>query len=114
MVKRLKGEDMPASKSTPPKSTKKRSAKRSGGRRDGTGGRPNGHGTSWMQLDEPTLRPLKVYALDPSAGNYIGNVMTINVRWERGLQPGPVGAKIAVVDYDGANKCDYPPVDLND
>jgi hypothetical protein len=107
MVKRLKGEDMPARKPAPPKSPKKRSVK-------GSGNPPNGHGTSWMQLDEPTLRPLKVYALDPSAGNYIGNVMTINVRWERGLQPGPVGSKIAVVDYDGANKCYYPPVDLND
>jgi hypothetical protein len=68
----------------------------------------------WMELEEPAMRALKVYALDPSAGNYIGNVMTVNVQWERDLKPGPVGAKIAVVDYDGANACYYPPVDLND
>jgi hypothetical protein len=70
--------------------------------------------SSWMELDEPATRALKVYALDPSAGNYIGNVMTLNVKWERNLKPGPVGAKIAVVDYDAANERYYPPIDLND
>lgn len=75
---------------------------------------------SWIALEEPSVRTLKVYALDPSAGNYIGNVMSVNVKWEKDLLPGPVevykgrGAKIAVVDYDGANKQYYPPVDLND
>lgn len=75
---------------------------------------------SWIALEEPSVRTLKVYALDPSAGNYIGNVMSVNIKWEKGLQPGPAetyrgrGAKIAVVDYDGANKQYYPPVDLND
>lgn len=75
---------------------------------------------SWIELEEPSVRTLKVYALDPSAGNYVGNVMSVNIKWEKGLMPGPVetyrgrGAKIAVVDYDGANKQYYPPVDLND
>ncbi len=69
---------------------------------------------SWMELEEPVVRTLKVYALDPSAGNFIGNVMSVKVRWERNLKPGPVGARVAVVDYDGANKQYYPPVDLND
>jgi len=68
----------------------------------------------WMELEQPLARTLKVYALDPSAGNYIGNVMSINVRWENDLKPGPIGRKIAVIDYDGANKIYYPPVDLND
>ena len=68
----------------------------------------------WMDLDPPPARTLKVYAFDPSAGNYVGNVMSVNLRWEDGLLPGPVGRKIAVIDYDGANKCYYPPVDLND
>jgi hypothetical protein len=77
---------------------------------DGSGGAA----PPWMELAPPTFRPLKVYALDPSAGNYIGNVMTVNVKWEDGLKPGPVGSKIAVIDYDGANKVYYPPVDLND
>jgi hypothetical protein len=71
-------------------------------------------GCPWMELEEPSVRTLKVYALDPSAGNYIGNVMSVKVKWEEGLKPGPVGSKIAVVDYDGANKQYYPPVDLND
>lgn len=68
----------------------------------------------WMELEPPLARTLKVYALDPSAGNYVGNVMSIRVKWEDDLQPGPVGRKIAVIDYDGANKRYYPPVDLND
>src|SRR5215212_8322246 len=68
----------------------------------------------WMDLEQPSVRRLRVYALDPSAGNYIGNVMTIKIKWEKDLKPGPIGRDIAVVDYDGANKCYYPPVDLND
>ncbi len=68
----------------------------------------------WMDLEQPPVRTLKVYALDPSAGNYIGNVMSIKVKWEEDLKPGPIGRKIAVVDYDGANEKYYPPVDLND
>lgn len=70
--------------------------------------------SAWTRLDEPTSRLLKVYALDPSAGNYVGNVMSVRIRWERNLKPGPVGRRFAVIDYDGANKCYYPPVDLND
>src|SRR6266851_8400699 len=66
------------------------------------------------EIEPPTRRPLKVYALDPSAGNYVGNVMSVNVRWEKKLQPGPIGAKVAVIDYDAANKRYYPPVDLDD
>ena len=55
----------------------------------------------WMELEPPQTRTLKVYALDPSAGNYIGNVMSINIKWEESLLPGPAGHKIAVIDYDG-------------
>jgi hypothetical protein len=62
----------------------------------------------------PPVRTLKVYALDPSAGNYIGNVMSVKIKWENDLKHGPVGSKLAVVDYDGANKQYYPPIDLND
>jgi hypothetical protein len=67
-----------------------------------------------MELDQPQLRHLKVYALDPSAGNYIGNVMPLKIKWENDLQPGPVGRNVAVVDYDAPNDRYYPPVDLND
>lgn len=69
---------------------------------------------TWMDLPPPRTRSLKAYALDPSAGNYIGNNMTIEVAWEQGLRPGPIGSKIAVIDYDGAKQRYYPPVDLND
>jgi hypothetical protein len=68
---------------------------------------------AWLRLSPPALRPLKVYAIDPSAGNYVGNLMTIHVKWEA-LQPGPVGAKLAVIDHDPVNKTYYPPVDLDD
>lgn len=67
-----------------------------------------------MRIAEPATRTLRVYALDPSAGNLVGNVMSVNIRWEPRLKRGPVGRRFAVIDYDGANKCYYPPVDLND
>jgi hypothetical protein len=75
---------------------------------------PVGSARSWIELDDPEFRVLRVYALDPSAGNYIGNVMSVKVKWEPDLKPGPIGARIAVVDYDAANKRYYPPVNLND
>ena len=93
-----------ASKKRKPKSRKANKTPVVGG----NGGRP------WMELEQPPTRCLKVYAMDPSAGNYMGNVMPINIRWECDLKPGPVGKKIAIVDYDGANKRYYPPIDLND
>jgi hypothetical protein len=78
------------------------------------GGRSTAAMPPWMKLAEPTSRTLRVYALDPSAGNFVGNVMTVKIRWERNLKPGPIGRRFAVIDYDGANKCYYPPVDLDD
>jgi hypothetical protein len=103
----------PRSEQPAPKGTRRRVAKPQG---DATGiaVAPKQGEPPWMQLPEPTTRALKVYALDPSAGNYVGNVMTVRIRWERDLQPGPVGRRFAVIDYDAANKRYYPPVDLND
>lgn len=66
------------------------------------------------QLPEPTTRTLRVYALDPSAGNFVGNVLPLDIHWEHNLKPGPVGRRFAVIDYDAPNKCYYAPVDLND
>lgn len=68
----------------------------------------------WMELEKPAQRTLKVYAFDPSGGNYVDNIMSVKIKWEEDLKPGPVGSKIAVIDYDGANKLYYPPIDLND
>jgi hypothetical protein len=61
----------------------------------------------------PTERPLKVYAFDPSAGRMLGNEMTVRVPYEP-LMHGPVGERFAVIDYDGAAKTYYTPVDLDD
>lgn len=60
----------------------------------------------------PTRRPLKVYAFDPSLGRMLGNHLTLNVRYES-LAPGPIGARFAVIDYDGNAKRYYTPVDLD-
>lgn len=60
----------------------------------------------------PTQRPLKVYAFDPSAGHFLGNDMRIAVRYEP-LEPGPIGERFAVIDYDGGNRTYYTPVDLD-
>ena len=61
----------------------------------------------------PPYRPLKVYAFDPSLGNVLGNNMNVTVPYEP-LEPGPVGERFAVVDYDGAAKTWYMPVNLDD
>src|SRR5262245_55202466 len=68
---------------------------------------------SSAEIPPPTERPLKVYAFDPSAGRFVGNHMTVSVRYEK-LTPGPVGDRFAVIDYDGGNKTFYKPVDLDD
>src|SRR6266849_2303727 len=60
----------------------------------------------------PDTRPLVVYAFDPSLGRGLNNYMTIPVPYED-LQPGPVGKKIAVIDYDASNDCYYEPVNLD-
>lgn len=61
----------------------------------------------------PAYRTLKAYAFDPSQGKYFGNYMTLNVKYEP-LKPGPIGAQIAVIDYDASNDCYYEPVNLDD
>ena len=74
----------------------------------------NAHpGHPWLNIPPPTTRSLQIYLVDPSAGSYVGNRTTVRVPWES-LGPGPIGRKLAVVDYDGANDCYYPPVDLDD
>jgi hypothetical protein len=60
----------------------------------------------------PGTRPLRVYAFDPSAGRELNNYLTLNVDYEN-LSPGPVGRRIAVLDYDASNSLFYEPVDLD-
>jgi hypothetical protein len=62
---------------------------------------------------QPERRPLKIFTSDPMLGNAIGNITTIQVPNE-GLKPGPVGSRLAVVDFDGTNDCYYRPVDLDE
>jgi hypothetical protein len=61
----------------------------------------------------PRARPLQVYAFDPSVGRSLNNYLTIEVPYEK-LEPGPVGNRIAVVDYDASNELYYEPIDLDD
>ena len=68
---------------------------------------------SSAELPWPDVRPLQVYAFDPSLGKFVGNYMTALVRYEK-LEPGPVGERFAVIDYDGTNGTYYTPVDLDD
>jgi hypothetical protein len=60
----------------------------------------------------PTWRPLKIYAFDPSMGRTLNNYMTVQVPYEP-LEPGPVGRKIAIIDYDISNDRYYDAVDLD-
>ena len=64
-------------------------------------------------LPEPLVRPLQIYAFDPSLGRRHGNHARISVPWEP-LRPGPRGRRVAVIDFDGSNSCYYEPVDLED
>src|SRR5438270_700406 len=63
--------------------------------------------------DTPSQRALRVYAFDPSRGARLDNVLTIRVPYEP-LTKGPVGAKIAVIDYDASNERYYEAINLDD
>jgi hypothetical protein len=65
-----------------------------------------------IEIPTPDTRPLKCYAFDPSHGKFFGNEMTLHVKYEP-LRPGPIGERIAVIDYDGENQTFYKPVDLD-
>jgi len=60
----------------------------------------------------PPQRNLQVYAFDPSRGARLENHLTIRITNES-LKKGPVGRKIAVIDYDASNKCYYEGVELD-
>ena len=58
----------------------------------------------------PRERVLRVYAFDPSRGARLDNHLAIRVPYEP-LAKGPVGGKVAVIDYDAGNRCYYEGVD---
>jgi hypothetical protein len=61
----------------------------------------------------PAVRPLKIYAFDPMDGRDSITRISVDTRNEP-LRSGPFGPRIAVIDYDGHNRCFYTPVDLDD
>jgi hypothetical protein len=65
------------------------------------------------QPDDPVYRPLRIFALDPSASRLDGAVATINLAYEE-LEPGPRGAVIEVADWDETTGTVHPPLDLDD
>lgn len=60
----------------------------------------------------PPQRALRVYAFDPSRGARLDNQLTIQVPYEK-LAKGPVGRRVAVIDYDASNGCYYEGIDLD-
>ncbi len=68
--------------------------------------------SSYIQT-APSKRPLKIFSSDPIGGRAL-NRITIEVKNDESIQPGPVGDRLEVVDYDGAHDRFYPPIDLND
>jgi len=65
------------------------------------------------RVPQPLRRPLKIFAFDPMRGRAPLNTLVLEVANEP-LLPGPHGARVRVIDYDGGNQCFYEPVDLND
>ena len=65
----------------------------------------------------PTTRRLRIFSFDPAlAARYdLAGMsgLTIEIPWEKDLQPGPIGEYIEVVDVDPGSNAVYPPVDLN-
>jgi len=56
----------------------------------------------------PSRRPLKIFSTDPMLGRTAGNRISIDIANEP-LQPGPVGSRLEVIDYDGGHDRFYPP-----
>ena len=63
-------------------------------------------------IQRPALRPLKVFAFDPSLQRSPGNLAVVEIGNER-LGPGPEGQLVRVVDYDATGDSYYAPVDLD-
>lgn len=66
-----------------------------------------------LTIPPPARRPLKIFAFDPMLGRAARNRIAVDVANEP-LKPGPVGARLEIVDYDATNALRYPAVDLDD
>jgi len=70
--------------------------------------------TSEMPLIQlPDRRRLRAYAFDPMSSRLGGSTLNLDIPFERGLRPGPMGQLIQVVDYDPTRRVLYHPVDLD-
>lgn len=69
--------------------------------------------TSRDSITQAARRPLKIFASDPLMGRTFGNRARIDVPNEQ-LKSGPIGSRLEVIDYDGAQKCFYSAVNLDD
>jgi hypothetical protein len=62
---------------------------------------------------DPLYRPLRIYALDPSASKLEGAIACVNVPYEP-LEPGPCGRLFRVENYDPVQDLRYRAVNLDD
>jgi hypothetical protein len=69
------------------------------------------------RVPAPDVRRLRVLAFDPSLATRLATVafneITVAIRWEDDVEPGPVGEYLEVVDVDPASGAFYYPVDLD-
>lgn len=63
-------------------------------------------------IPAPTRRRLRVFVGDPLVQRGYDDHMVLDIPNEA-LTPGPVGERIAIIDYDAVLDCYYQPVDLN-
>jgi hypothetical protein len=74
--------------------------------------------------DQPARRPIQIYSFDPMLANTLERIgppkVTVGIPWEP-LKPGPAGARVQVIDFDGGRMvdekpatCFYEPIDLDE
>jgi hypothetical protein len=61
----------------------------------------------------PARRPLQIFGLDPMLARTERRQLTLEITNEP-LEKGPQGSRVQVIDYDGATRTLYQPVDLDD
>lgn len=62
----------------------------------------------------PARRRLRTFAFDPMSTRLSGRYLRVDVPFEHGLQRGPAGELVHVVDYDATRETWYSPVNLDD
>lgn len=64
-----------------------------------------------LDIPQPATRPLRIFATDPRRGYQAARIATIAIENEK-LEPGPIGDRLEVVDYDANHDLFYDAVDL--